>query len=161
MAVDTVRINGFACSWGGTEFKFAGERFHKFTAIDYNHKRTRTLIYGNDAAQAPIGRAKGKYEPAVLKVTGPKFAIEELRTWFADQVDGVNYGNAVIPIVTLQFLQNDQVMTVEFFNVTWDSESSSHSESGDGMSEDVELQPEKIRVNGKTLYDSSGETSGA
>lgn len=162
MAIDEVRINGFACSWGGTEFKFGGERFHKFTAVDYGDKRTRTLIYGADKAQAPIGKAKGKYEPQPLKVTGPKFAIQDLKAYFASQADdGKSYGNANIPLVTLQFIENEKVMTVEFINVTWDENANSHSESGDGLSADVTLQPEKLKENGLTLYDSSDETAGA
>ncbi len=157
MAIDTVRINGFACSWGDTELKFNGERFHKFTGVDYGDKRTRTFIWGTDKAQAPLGRGKGKYEPGILKVSGPKFAIQDLRAYFASQAaDGVSYGDAIIPLVTLQFIENDNVITIEFINVTWDNDNSSHSESGDGLTEDIELQPERIKRNGLTLYSSTG-----
>jgi hypothetical protein len=160
MAIDTVRINGFAASWGATELKFAGERFHKFTAIDYGDKRTRTLVYGADKSQAPIGRSSGKYEPGVLKISGPKFAIQELRAWFATQApDGKSYGNAIIPKVTLQFIQSDTVITVEFDDVTWESSANGHSESADALATDVELQPTRVRENGLTLYDSSEATS--
>lgn len=162
MAIDTVRINGFACGWGSTELKFGGERFHKFTAVDYGDKRTRTFIYTANKSQAPVGRAPGKYEPGVLKLTGPKFAIQDLKAYFAAQADdGKSYGNAIVPKATLQFLEGDNVMTVEFENVTWDSNANSHSESGDGMMTDIELQPERIKENGLTLYDSSEETAGA
>ena len=153
MGIDTVRINGFVCSWSDVELKLDGESFHQFTDIDYGDKRTRTLLYGANKSHTPIGRTRGKYEPSVLKLSGPKFAIQAVRKFFADRSsNGRSFGDAIIPLISLQFLQNDEVSTIKFYNTTWESNAQTHAESADPLKDSVELQPEYIDYGGLTLY---------
>lgn len=150
MAIDTVRINGHICSWQGTELTFDGERFHKFTAIDYGDKNSKSFVFGTDGR--PMGITRGKYETDPLKITGPKTAIQDLREFFAAHSGTDSYADATIGSVTLQFIKNDRVITVDFARVTWNEDSASHSEGSDALEDSVTFYVETIARNGKVLY---------
>lgn len=150
MAIDTVRINGRVCSWQGTELTFNGERFHKFTAIDYGDKSSKSFVYGTEGK--PIGITRGKYETDPLKVTGPKAAIQDLREFFATLSETDSYADATCGVAVLQFLENDRVITVEFRNVTWNEDTASHSEGTDALEDSASFYVETLSRDGKVLY---------
>jgi len=152
-AIDTVRINGKVHSWNSTEFTVDGNRFYGFTSISYGDKKEGQLVYTCNTSYAPYGITSGKYEPGKLSLSGPIGPIEELREFVSTYSSNRNsYGDAVIPIAILKFIEDNRVIVKEFFDLQWCSESSSHSESADALSVDIEFAISRILHNGKSLY---------
>jgi len=162
MGIDTARINGAAHSWGDVEFRGQGELLNQFTAIGWDEKLERVMLYGAAKHRRPIGVSKGKYVPGKLKITNYVGGADAFKVWLAAKSpDGRSLANAVFNAM-LQFTgANDLPISVFFCNVRFASATDSHKEGSEGLTCDIELDFEFIvrTINGTaiTVWDSSEE----
>ena len=155
MAVDRVRINGIAHSWGSCKLKIAGERVAGVLSISYSDKLETAFGYGMTRAHGPRSQSRGKYsaEPISMKVT--KSTAQEIREMLARRGDGISYGIVMVPIV-LQYLEpDDKPITVEFEDCRLVENSASDEEGFDELSEELKWTTFGIRRNGLALYEGS------
>ncbi len=155
MALDDLRVNGNLIGWGSHIFKVDGERVIGVTAIGWDQTRERAFGWGMNRAHAPIAATAGKYTPGMVKLTIYKHTADALRDRFAAAADdGVSYGNPRLPMF-LQYVEGDKVSTVEFDEAAIQKDGGNDEENPDPTKEEWEMQVMRIKVNGKTLYDSS------
>jgi len=153
---DQIRINGNIHSWGSIKVKVAGEQYTGFTKVGFGDKLTRVLAYGMGQHQAPRARSRGKYEPEPVKLGGPPGSLQILRAALASHsTSGTSYGTVECEIVIQFFESGDTPITVECGGCTWASNSSSHEDGADPLSEDVEFTCMVVRRNGLVLFDDS------
>lgn len=154
---DPVRINGNTHSWGSIIPVVGSQKYYGFTGISYGDKRERVKGYGAGRHHAPTRRSSGKYTPDVVKLTGFKNAIEELRLALAAQAgDGRSYGNVQF-LIQIQFIEaGDRPMNVVIEGCVVTGDSSSHEESADPLKDEIEIDCMRIKRNGKYLFDGTG-----
>jgi hypothetical protein len=159
---DSIRINGNVYSHGSMIVKVAGERFYGFTDIGYAQKRERTLVYGQGKHHAPRGKTRGKYTPEASKLGGPIDTMQAFRDALAALSEsGESYGDAEFE-VTVQFIEENSSQkphTVVLERCHYVGDSASHTEGTDPSKEEVEILPEKIKKDGKYLFDAKSEAS--
>jgi hypothetical protein len=152
---DEIRVNGNAHSWGSIVAKIDGDRYHGFTAIKYGDKRERSKLYGMGKHHAPRGRSRGKYTVDVVGLTGPKATVQALRDALAAKsTSGTSYGDVEFDIV-VQFVEGQTPITVEIEGCVFVGDASNHEEGPDSLMDEIELDPMRIRRNGKVLFDES------
>lgn len=158
---DKVFINGNQYDYGSTELKIAAEPIYGYTAVNWSQKRERQKGRGAGKDRRPKGQTGGRYEADVVKVTVRRDTASQIKLMLAEQVDGSNYGNAVVPIV-LQYVEdesNQDPVMVEFFDCTYQDDTNATEEEGGPDSVEISFSVQWIdeTINGKkvTLYDSS------
>jgi hypothetical protein len=156
---DGIRVNGNAYSWGSIRFKLDGERYFQISEITYADKRERVLFHGMGTHQAPTARSRGKYVPEPVKIKCLKETGANIRAALSalNDTGGTSYGNAVFPMI-LQYAETQiggilKVTDVGFFDCVYVGTNSTESEGPDPLMEEIELQPMRIKRDGKTLYD--------
>lgn len=157
-----VEINGTEFSWGSISIEIAGQEFTAFTSVDYGDKLTVSKTYGSGSAYRPRGRTRGKYETDACKLTGYLAEMQALRAALAAQsASGTSYG-AVEFNVVIQYIEPalesdpasvDKAHTVVLEKCKWVVDTSSHSESPDGLTSSCELDVMGIRRDNLTLYE--------
>lgn len=161
--IDTVRIQGRAHSWGDTETRFDGDLLNKYTAVSYDEKLERALLYGAGKDRKPVGKSKGKYVPGKIKFSGYVGSAAEFELWMAKKApDGRSISLSNINVATIQFTSGTDIpIVITFYNVGFCSATESHKEGPDGLACDIELDFEYATktVNGEviTIWDSSNE----
>lgn len=149
---DIVRINGRAFSAASVILKLDGFTFEGWKSITYGHKRTRVLVYPQNAAQQPGALTRGKYEPGELKLSMRLESAQLLRErCAAKSLDGKSYGDHVFPSM-LQYVDgNKPPVKVEFRSCWIASEDNSEGDSPDPSHEDVVFGFMLMKKNGLTL----------
>jgi hypothetical protein len=157
---DSVRINGNIYSHGSMVIKVDGERFQGFTSITYADKRERTPVYGLGKHHAPRGRTRGKYTVENTKLVGPIDTMMKLRDALAAaSFDGVSYGDYEFEIV-VQFIEensNQTPHTVVLESCVYVGTTASNEEGTDANTEEVEIQPLKIKRDNRYLFDATSD----
>lgn len=155
---DPTRINGSVFVWASVEIRAADQLLTGFTSLSFSDKLEKVLIYGLGKSHAPIGQSKGKYTPESGKCKGWTHAVQNLREILAAKAsDGRSYGTQVFQ-VSANFVEGDlNPITVELEDCYWTSNSATIEEKPDGLEEEFEFQPTRIKRNGTTLYDSTQE----
>jgi hypothetical protein len=152
---DQVRINGNAVSWGSIKLKAADEIFSGFNSVSWEHKRTRTYLYGMAQAQTPRARSRGKYEPGAVKLGGPKDSILALKKRLAQlSPNGKNYGDVVFQIIVEFVEEGNESQLVRIEDCVIVGVTSSHEESADPLKDELEISCMRIVENSMTLFTS-------
>lgn len=152
MAVDQVRINGIAHSWGSCKLKIAGERVRGILSISYSDKLETAFGYGMGRDHKPRSQSRGKYSAEPISMKATKSTAQEIREMLARRSDGTSYGTVMVPIV-LQYLEpDDKPITVEFEDCRLVENSASDEEGPDELTEELKWTTFGIRRNGLALY---------
>ena len=158
MPGDTIRINGNSYSWASCVLYIGAHRYYGVTAVSWDEKRERSLVYGMTRAHGPRGMTSGKYTPGPLKMTfvaDSALALKEDLARLAS--DFVSAGNAKVPIMLQAFEEGLPPLYEEFDAAAWTSSSVSKEESPDPSKEEIEFVYLRHRQNGVTLYDATEE----
>lgn len=151
---DQKRVNGNGVSWGSIKLRIGGDPYFGFTGITFGHKLERILGYGLGAHHGPRVRSKGKYTPEVSKLTGWAESVEAAREALAAQsASGTSYGSVEFDVILQAVEAGKPPITVELLRCTWVEESAAWEENPDPLKEDFGIQPMRIVINGRTLYD--------
>jgi hypothetical protein len=133
-------INGVRHSFPSIELKLNGLIFVGFKSINYSRKRSRSMIYGNNAD--PIGKTRGKNEYSC----DAEFYLAEFNQFLASL--GPGYGDLAFTInVTYTENSLDTIQDV-ILGCTLDSSEVSQSEGTDALVRKFEMNPLKILFNG-------------
>lgn len=157
---DEFRLNGHALSWGDLVFKIGNEKYRGFTAVSYDEKIERSLVYGMGKDHAPQGKTAGKYVPGAVKVKGRKSSVIRVRQALAAlSPNGRSYGVPVFE-ASLQGISagsNQAEIDTQFRRCQYAERSVSYEENADPLMEELIIVTEAIVENGLTLFDSSEE----
>jgi hypothetical protein len=151
MAIDNVRVNGNDVSWGSIVLKINEERLYGFTSINYADKRERDKSHGQDRAQRPRARSRGKYTTEPIKLVGFKESFRKLRAAIANAAGGNSFGDFEFEI-QVQFVENGEAHTDGIHQVVWEGNSSTFEEGPDSLKEEVTLDAMWIDWDGLTLF---------
>jgi hypothetical protein len=152
VADDTVRIRGKAFSAASVVLRVAGLRLSGWSAIDWDQKRERKMVFPQDETQEPDAITKGKTTPGVLKITMRRETAQLVKEHLASKAGSTSYGDAEGWGTTLQYVEGTKKPVVlEFRNQWWASGAGSEKDGIDESNENVELGFLKLLENGLTL----------
>ncbi len=150
-----VRINGNVISWGSVICRINGIPQNWPTSISYSDKRERAVVYGMGRHHAPRGRTLGKYSVENPKLKGPKADVSGFLDYLASlSTDGNSFGDVRFDIV-VQYIEDEQSVTVEIEDCRVVGVTASDEESADALQDEVEIHAMRLRRNGKSMFDAA------
>lgn len=90
---DLVRINSTVLSETSCNFKFDGVPYVDITALDYDQKRERKIVFTSDRSGRPRGKTSGKYSVGNFSFTILRDSYDLLTTQLTTKGLG-SYGDA-------------------------------------------------------------------
>ena len=155
MAYDQIRINGALLGWGSIVTEIDDQPYEGYTDLNFADKLTVEKIFGQNKAQKPLGRTKGKYDVDDVKVTMLQGSARKLRQALAAKSDtGKSYGSVVFEISVVGIEKDtDQRIDVQLSGCRIVGVGNSWSEGEGALKEEMTLSVMSISRDGLTLYE--------
>lgn len=150
------RLNGSPYSAASCSWNIALAPYVGITALNYEDKRERKLVYASRKAGTPLGMTAGKYSVGAVSITMLRSSFDILSTGLTILGLG-SFGDAVFPIVATYSEPAAQlqgvapiVVMIDGCRITGVKES--FAEGFDELLTDVEIMAMSITRNGKRLW---------